>query len=248
MGKPSKEARRKRRKENRQRSAGDSVSVPGPLPTSAAANTPSAPMTVTSGTPVTPSAQRYAAIEFTGAVSPTVARRRHAGGSTPAPGPLPSLSATATPSAPVTTTPAAPVTPSPRRYVSIAPTGPSNPTAARLRAIAGTPSTRAPPSIESRSSVRPGMSTRDKITALLAVRPAVKATASTPSPAPASTRPRATASPSKRAYPAEDDMVDEDIYRASDINANDGGSNDDSGRDADGNEDNNVGGGEDNND
>ncbi|OAA57970.1 hypothetical protein SPI_06855 [Niveomyces insectorum RCEF 264] len=45
-----------------------------------------------------------------------------------------------------------------------------------------------------------------------------------------------------------DDIVDEDIYRASDINANDGGSNDDGGRDTDGNEDNNVGGGEDNND
>ncbi|OAA58909.1 hypothetical protein SPI_06111 [Niveomyces insectorum RCEF 264] len=136
------------------------------------------------------------------------------------------------------------------------------------------------------------MSTRDKITALLAVRPTIKATASTPSPAPTPTRPRATANPSKRAHPAEqtappkraaggawpvrsstaalaariqvepatrpavaalegdnrDDIVDEDIYRASNINANDGDSNDDGGRDTDGNEDNDVGGREDNND
>ncbi|OAA63325.1 hypothetical protein SPI_03488 [Niveomyces insectorum RCEF 264] len=81
----------------------------------------------------------------------------------------------------------------------------------------------------------------------------ITATASTPSPAPTPTRLRATVELATR--PAvdvlegdnRDDIVDEDIYRASDINANDGGGNDDGGRDTDGNEDNNVGGGEDNN-
>ncbi|OAA64236.1 hypothetical protein SPI_02883 [Niveomyces insectorum RCEF 264] len=138
-------------------------------------------------------------------------------------------------------------------YAVRAYSGPSSPTAARLRAIAGTPPVRTPPSIGSRSSIRPDMSTRDKITALLAVRPTVKAAASTPGPAPTLTRPRATVEPATR--PAvdalegdnRDDIVDEDIYRASNINANDGGSNDDGGRDADGNENNNVEGGEDNN-
>ncbi|OAA64235.1 hypothetical protein SPI_02882 [Niveomyces insectorum RCEF 264] len=156
---------------------------------------------------------RYAANEFTRAVSPTVARRRYASGSTPAPGPLPSLSATAIPSTPITTTPAALVTPSLRRYVSIAPIRPSSPTAARLRTITGTPPARTPPSIESRSSIRPGISIRNKITALLAVSHSARR---------------------RREGDNRDDIVDEDIYRANNINANDGGGNDDGGRDTDG--------------
>ncbi|OAA58366.1 hypothetical protein SPI_06439 [Niveomyces insectorum RCEF 264] len=228
MGKPSKEARRKRRKEDRQRSVSDSVPVPGPRPALAAANTLSAPIAITSGTPIIPFTQRHAADEFTGAVSLTVARRRYAGGSAPTPGPLPSLSTAATPSTPMTTTPAVLVTPSLRRYVSIVPIGPSSPTAARLRAIAGTPPTRTPPSIGSRDLLYARVSGQNHGTARLkpATRPAVAAPEGD----------------------NRDDIVDEDIYRASDINANDGGSNDDSGRDADGNEDNDVGGGEDNND